>query len=213
MKPISLNREEKSIFGGYYDVFLSEFHNNNEKERNSTVLLYSLYRKSLHASIVPMFANLQLFFGTNIRDAYIEINLFNYLIDEKELILFFIYNKELRVHRIDYSVENNLFKRFDEIQNLGNYSIKLDNCQDPKYMQTTYFNNLIKYNSTENSIVQANPNHYKYEQDIAVLLSCSNKNSNMNEEISYRPTVIELPQCLNYLDSLTGTGLHKINFF
>ena len=213
MKPISLNREEKSIFGGYYDVFLSEFHNNNEKERNSTVLLYSLYRKSLHVSIVPMFANLQLFFGTNIRDAYIEINLFNYLIDEKELILFFIYNKELRVHRIDYSVENNLFKRFDEIQNLGNYSIKLDNCQDPKYMQTTYFNNLIKYNSTENSIVQANPNHYKYEQDIAVLLSCSNKNSNMNEEISYRPTVIELPQCLNYLDSLTGTGLHKINFF
>ena len=213
MKPISLNREEKSIFGGYYDIFLSEFHNNNERERNSTVLLYSLYRKSLHVSLVPMFANLQLFFGTNIRDAYIEINLFNYLIDEKELILFFIYNKELRVHRIDYSVENNLFKRFDEIQNLGNFSVKLDNCEVPKYMQTTYFNNLIKYNSTEKAIVEANPAHYKYEQDIAVLLSCSNKNFNMNEEISYRPTVIELPQCLNYLDSIHGTAYHKINFF
>ena len=212
MKPISLNREEKSIFGGYYDVFLSEFHNNNEGERNSTVLLYSLYRKSLHVSIVPMFADLQLFFGTNIRDAYIEINLFNYLIDEKELILFFIYNKELRVHRIDYSVENNLFKRFDEIQNLGNFFAKLDNCQVPKYMQTTYFKNLIKYNSTEKAIVENNPYHYKYEQDIAVLLSCSNKNANMNEEISYKPIVLELPQCLNYLDSIHGTAYHKINF-
>ena len=79
-------------------------------------------------------------------------------------------------------------------------------------MQTTYFNNLIKYNSTEKAIVDGNPIHYKYEQDIAVLLSCSNKNSNMKEEISYRPTVIELPQCLNYLDSLIGTGYHKINF-
>ena len=213
MKPISLNKEEKSIFGGYYDVFFSEFHNNNEKERNSTVLLYSLYRKSMHVSIVPMFANLELFFGTNIRDAYIEINLFNYLIDSSELILFFIYNKELRVHRIDYSVENNLFKRFDEITNLGNFSAKLDNCQNPKYMQTTYFKNLIKYNSTEKAIVEGNPAHYKYEQDIAVLLSCSNKNNNMNEEISYRPTVIELPQCLNYLDSIHGTAYHKINFF
>jgi len=214
MKPISLNKEEKSILGGYYDVFLSEFHNNNnEGERNTTVLLYSLYRKSSHISLVPMYSSLQLFFGTNIRDAYIEINLFNYLIDEKEIILFFIYNKELRVHRIDYSVENNLFKRFDEIQNLGNFSAKLDNCEVPKYMQTTYFNNLIKYNSIEQAIVEKNKGHYKYEQDIAVLLSCSNKNSNMNEEISYRPIVIEMPQCLNYLDSMIGSAYHKINFF
>ena len=62
MKPIALNKQIKSLLGGYYDVFLSEFHNNFIKEKNSTVLLYSLYRKSLHASIVPMFAKLELFF-------------------------------------------------------------------------------------------------------------------------------------------------------
>ena len=72
--------------------------------------------------------------------------------------------------------------------------------------------NLIKYNSTETSIVNANKNrHYIFEQDLAVLLSCSN--SNINEDISYKPILIEMPQCLNYLDSINGNSIHKINFY
>ena len=216
MKPFALNKQIKSIFGGYYDVFLSEFHNNALYQKNSTVMLYSLYRKSLHASIVPMFANLELFFGTNIRDAYVEINLFNFILDSNEIILFFIYNNYLKVVRVDYSVQNNLFKRFDEIQNLGYYSEKLENCKIPKYMQSTYFTNLIKYNSIESSIVNKNKKaNYIYQQDIAILLTCSNENTNSNgkEDVSYKPKLIEFPQCLNYLDSINGKNMHKVNFY
>ena len=218
MKPFALNKQVKSIFGGYYDVFLAQFHNNVFNDKNSTVLLYSLYRKSLHASVVPMFANLELFFGTNIRDAYVEINLFDFILDGNEIILFFIYNNYLKVVRVDYSVQNNLFKNFKEIQNLGYYSEKLENCKIPKYMQSTYFSNLIKYNSTESSIVNQNKKkHYIYGQDIAVLLTCSNNNdniySNSKEDVSYNPKLIELPQCLNYLDSINRNNIHKINFY
>ena len=211
MKPVALNKQMKSIFGGYYDVFLAEFHN-NDRETKSTVLLYSLYRKSLHTSIVPMFANLELFFGTNIRGAYIENNLFSYLLEPDEVLLFFIYKNDLQVVRVDYSVQNNLFKNFSEIQNLGNYSIKLNNCSIPKYMQTTYITNLIKYDSLDQSIVNENVQyHYIYQQDISVLLSCSD--SDVNEEVKYDPILIRMPQCLNYLDSIHGNGIHFINFY
>ena len=212
MKPIALNKQIKSIFGGYYDVFLAEFHNNQINEKNSTVMLYSLYRKSLHASIVPMFANLELFFGTNIRDAYVEINLFNYIIESTEMILFFIYKNQLRAYRVDYSVQNNLFKNFSEIQNLGYFSQNLENCKIPKYMQSSYITNLIKYNLTESKMVNENKKrHYIYQQDISVLISCSN--SNKNDEVNYEPKIIEMPQCLNSLDSINGINIHKINFY
>ena len=211
MKPVALNREVKSILGGYYDVFLAEFHNNS-KDKKSTVLLYSLYRKSLHASIVPMFANLELFFGTNVRGAYIPINLFNYLLDTDEMLLLFIHQNTLQAVRVDYSVENNLFKDFTDIQNMGNFTAKLNNCTVPKYMQTTYISNLIKYEPLDQSIVDKNKKyHYIYQQDVSVLLSCSN--SNVNETITYNPILIELPQCLNYLDSIHGYNIHKINFY
>ncbi len=212
MKPVALNRELKSIFGGYYDVFLAEFHNNS-KDKKSTVLLYSLYRKSLHASIVPMFANLELFFGTNVKGAYIPINLFNYILDTDEMLLLFVHQNKLQVVRVDYSVENNLFKDFADIQNLGNFTAKLTNCNVPKYMKSTYITNLIKYEPEDQLIVDNNKKyHYIYQQDVSVLLSCSNTNEG-NEEISYNPIVIEMPQCLNYLDSTHGYGIHKINFY
>jgi len=77
-------------------------------------------------------------------------------------------------------------------------------------MQTTYFTNLIKYNSNDQEIVNNyNQYHYKYQNDISLLLSCLNSNG----EISYNPTVIEMPQCLNELDSIHGFGIHKINFY
>ena len=99
-----------------------------------------------------------------------------------------------------------------KIQKLGNYSIKLNNCNVPKYMQTSYITNLIKYNSSEQAIVNENVQyHYIYQQDISVLLSCSN--SDVNEEVKYDPILIRMPQCLNYLDSIHGNGIHFINFY
>ena len=212
MKPIALNREMKSIFGGYYDIFLAEFHNNNMKGKNSTVLLYSLFRKSLYISLVPMFSNLELYFGISIKDDYIESNLFNYLIEQNEIILIFINNNYLTVIRVDYSEQNKLFKTFNDIQKLGYYSEKLNNCKTPKYMQSTYFNNLIKYNSNEQTIVnKKEKSHYIYQKDIATLVSCSN--SNLDNDILYNPTVVEVPQCINDLDSLNGNIVHLINFY
>ena len=212
MRPIALNREMKSIFGGYYDIFLAEFHNNNMKEKNTTVLLYSLYRKSLYISLVPMFSNLELYFGINIKDDYIESNLFDYLIEQNEIILIFINNNYLTVTRVDYSEHNKLFKTFNDIRKLGYYSEKLNNCKTPRYMQSIYFNNLIKYNSTEQAIVKSKEKrHYIYQKDIATLVSCSN--SNLDNDILYSPTMIEVPQCLNDLDSLNGNNIHIINFY
>ena len=54
MLPISLNKQMKSIFGGYYDIFLAEFSEKeyNNKKVNNTVVLYSLYRKSLHRCMI-----------------------------------------------------------------------------------------------------------------------------------------------------------------
>ena len=212
MKPIALNKEIKSIFGGYYDIFLAEFHNNNIKGKNSTVLLYSVFRKSLYISLVPMFSNLELYFGISIKDDYIESNLFNYLIEQNEMILIFINNNYLTVVRVDYSEQNKLFKTFNDIQKLGYYSEKLNNCKASKYMQSTYFNNLIKYNSTEQSIVNSKvKSHFIYQKDIATLVSCSN--SNLDNDIIYNPTVIEVPQCINDLDSLNDNIVHLINFY
>jgi hypothetical protein len=93
-----------------------------------------------------MFSNLELYFGISIKDDYIENNLFNYLMDQDEIVLIFINNNYLTVVRVDYSEQNKLFKTFNDIQKLGDYSEKLNNCKTPKYMQSIYFNNLIKYN-------------------------------------------------------------------
>ena len=105
MLPISLNKQIKSIFGGYYDIFLAEFSEKKESDnkKNNTVILYSFYRKSLHASLVPMFSVLELFFGINIRDDYIETNMFNYLLEGNEMMFIFIYNNMLQAIRVDYS--------------------------------------------------------------------------------------------------------------
>ena len=212
MKPIALKKEMKSIFGGYYDIFLAEFHNINVNGKNSTILLYSLYRKSLYISLVPMFANLELYFGISIKDDYIESNLFNYLIEQDEMILIFINNYYLTMVRVDYSEQNKLFKTFNDIKKLGYYSEKLNICKTPKYMQSTYFYNLIKYNSNDQAIVNSKEkSHFIYQKDIATIVSCSN--SNLDNDILYNPTVIEVPQCINDLDSLNGNIVHLINFY
>ena len=213
MLPISLNKQMKSIFGGYYDIFLAEFSEKeyNNKKVNNTVVLYSLYRKSLHASLVPMFSGLglDLFYGINIRDDYIETNLFNYLLEGNEMVFVFVYGNTLEAIRVNYSKEFNVFKKYHDFGELGYYSTKLDNCKNPKFMQSTYVNSTIKYTEQEKLLVQSHTRQYIYEKDIVSVLSCENEQG----KISYIPKIIQPPQCLIDLDILNGHEIHKINFY
>ena len=211
MLPISLNKQLKSIFGGYYDVFLAEFSEkkSNNKNENNTVILYSLYRKSLHASLVPMFSVLDLFFGINIRDDYIETNLFNYILEGNEMLFVFIYNNRLEAIRVDYSKTFGDFIGYHDFTELGYYSSKLDNCKNPKFMQSTYINNTIKYTEEEKKIVEAGTRQYIFAKDIVSLISCENEQG----IITYVPKTIEPPQCLVDLDNLNNHEIHKINFY
>ena len=168
MLPISLNKQIKSIFGGYYDIFLAEFSEKKESDnkKNNTVILYSFYRKSLHASLVPMFSVLELFFGINIRDDYIETNMFNYLLEGNEMMFIFIYNNMLQAIRVDYSKKFNIFKKYEDFRELGYYSAKLKNCKNPKFMQSTYVNTTIKYTDEEKTIVNGLQRKYLIENKL-----------------------------------------------
>ena len=209
MLPISLNKQLKSIFGGYYDIFLAEFSEKENGKKNNTVLLYSLYRKSLHASLVPMFSFLDLFFGINIRDDYIETNMFNYLLEGNEMVFVFIYNNLLQAIRVDYSKKLNIFKKYEDFRELGYYSTKLTNCKKPKFMRSTYINTTIKYTQKEKEENNKLNKKYILEKDIASIISCEDDEGNIN----YLPKLIELPQCLTDLDDLNGHSIHKINFY
>ena len=211
MLPISLNKQIKSIFGGYYDIFLAEFSEKKESDnkKNNTVILYSFYRKSLHASLVPMFSVLELFFGINIRDDYIETNMFNYLLEGNEMMFIFIYNNMLQAIRVDYSKKFNIFKKYEDFRELGYYSAKLKNCKNPKFMQSTYVNTTIKYTDEEKTIVNGLQRKYLIEKDIASIISCEDDQGKIN----YVPNIIELPQCLIDLDELNNHEIHKINFY
>ena len=99
-----------------------------------------------------MFSLFDLFFGINIRDDYIETNLFNYVLDGNEMVFIFIYNNTLQAIRVDYSKEFNIFKKYNDFGELGYYSTKLTNCKNPKYMRSTFINNTIKYNDEEKQI-------------------------------------------------------------
>ena len=211
MIPISLNKQLKSIFGGYYDIFLAEFSEKKEDDnkKNNTVVLYSFYRKSLHASLVPMFSVLDLFFGINIRDDYIETNMFNYLLEGNEMIFIFIYNNMFQAIRVDYSKKFNIFKKYQDFREYGYYSEKIDNCKNPKFMQSTYVNTTIKYTDEEKIVVNSQKKKYLLEKDIASVISCENEQGTIN----YVTKLIELPQCLIDLDELNNHSIHKINFY
>ena len=212
MLPISLNKQMKSIFGGYYDIFLAEFSEKKESNNklNNTIILYSLYRKSLHASLVPMFSFLDLFFGINIRDDYIETNMFNYILEGNEIIFVFIYNNMLQAIRVDYSKKYNIFKKYEDFRELGYFSTKISSeCKNPKFMQSTYINTTINFSQEEKLEEKNILWNYKKEKDIASIISCEDNNGNIN----YISKLIEMPQCLIDLDNINSHEIHKINFF
>ena len=212
MKPISLNQEWISFTGGIYDTFLLEYHN---KEANETYLLYTLYRKTMRLSIIPAFDDYSLF-GISLKDEYLGYNFFNVLFpNTDELVLVFIMHNKIQARNIELSKSViATFKKISE-KDGGYYESRIDaNCRVPKYMQSAYINSSIKYNSTEQDIVDKNKLvHYTYQRDIAVLLSCAKTVNEENPEIIYVSQTIQLPQCLSDLDSLHGLEFHKINFY
>ena len=212
LKPIALNKEYKSLLGGYYDTFLLEYHN---KEQNETFLYYSLYRKSIQLSLIPILNNSKLFEGINIKDYYIDPNFFNYIIPySNEMILIYLLNNTIKATRVDYSKYSLDFRSLNK-NNLGQYAAKIDqNCKFPKFMQSIFINTLIEYNDADQAIVSENyKSHYIFQKDIEILISCANTEDKNNSEVVYTTKIINLPQCLNELDSIHGFGIHKINFY
>ena len=59
-----------------------------------------------------------------------------------------------------------------EKEKIGFFEGKIDlNCKIPKYLQSAFINSTIKYDSTEQNIVNNYELvHYHYQKDIAVLL-------------------------------------------
>ena len=214
LRPISLNYEYKSFLGGIYDTFLLEYHN---KEKNDTSIIYSLYRKSVRYSIVPIFYNINLFSGVSFKDDYIGYNLLNYLMpNSNEVIFICIYDNMIKATRVDYTNSSFSSLLLNNNRNIPNYyTAKIDEkCKIPKYLRSTYINNYIKYNENDQSIVNNNiQKHYIYQKDIEILLSCASSKEESNSEIVYTSNIIEIPQCLFDLDSTHGFEIHKINFY
>ena len=210
LKPMYLNYEYKSSLGGVYDSFLLEYHN---KESDETALYYSLYRKSIHSALIPILISSNLFQGIKMQFNYIGNNLFNILMPyPNEAILIYIYNNKINATRVEYSIS---YINNNNYSNLGSFSDEINqNCKNPKFIQSTYITNYIKYNDYEQNNVNEDIEHnYIYQKDIEVVLSCEKSNNEESSEIIYTSKIIDLPQCLNELDSMHELGYHKINFF
>ena len=213
LRPISLNNDYMSSTGGLYDKFVMEYHN---KEKNETLLYHCLYRKSQHHSLVTAFNEDVMDFGVFIKENYIGYNLFNVLIPyPNEAVIIYIFNNAIKLTRVDYSTSSSNIQRSAENIGTGSYSTKIpEECKYPKYLQATYIKNYIKYDTSDQDIVNKNiEHHYTHEKDIQIVLSCSNSENDDNSEVVYSTKIISLPQCLIDLDSIHGFGIHKINFY
>ena len=126
MLPISLNKQIKSIFGGYYDIFLAEF----SKKKISIIIIMKIKQlfyihyigKAYMQVQYRCFLYLIYLFWINKRDDYIEANLINYFLKGNEMVFIFIYNNFLQAIRVDYSKEFHIFKRYKDFGELGYYS-------------------------------------------------------------------------------------------
>ena len=213
MKPLSLNNNYRTNLGQYFDTFILEYHN---KEKNETKIMYSLYRKKKRLSLIPFldnFENNNIFKGINIKDDYIDYNIFNNLLPlPNEVIFSYIYNNFLYAIRVDYSSSSNDYKYLTKDTSVY-YRAKIkDNCNIPKLLRTSYKKNYIKYNNHDQFIVNnKTKKQYIFQNDIEIMISCENDDKSSN--ITYISQIIEMPQCLIDLDSINGLSIHKIDFY
>ena len=210
-KPIAIGKEVDSIFGGFYDAFLTEYH--NEKE-NKTILVSSLFRKSLFASFISIADKSKIYYGINVEDFYTDQYLFNHLVpNEKELIAIYTMktgnDMSLIMTRYNFS-ESNTFHRFQEYS-ISNY-LRDDICLKPKHIQSIFVNSFINYSQKDqdemNKPSTSEKQYYKYQKDIVTLLACENEQKN----VYYEYKKIIMPQCLNVLDEINGLAYHKFRF-
>ena len=130
----------------------------------------SLYRKSIHYSLVPKVGSIEITNGIFIKYNYIGFNLFNILVPySDEAVLVYIYNNTLKVKRIEYSKKKAKFQILRQ-DSTSSYTTKIDQkCKYPKFLQSTYINNYIKYNELDQAIVIKNKNsHYIYQKDLEI---------------------------------------------
>ena len=196
--------------GGYFDVFLTQYH---DKINSATYLLSSLYRKSIHSTYIFNFNFFKRYYGINIENQYIEPNLFNILIPNyNDLISIYIMknnNENLLIisrFNLTYTSESHSFLEMS----ISNYLRKGDICSEPKYMQSIFVNSFINYSKIDKEIINNNgiDNYYKYQKDIVSLISCKN---NQND-IIYDANKIIIPQCLKNLDEINGKDKHILKF-
>ena len=197
------------IEGGYFDVFLTQYH---DRINSATFLLSSLYRKSSHSAYIFKFNLFRRYYGINIENQYVEPNLFNILIPNyNDLITVYIMknnNKNILImsrFNLAYTSESHSFVEMS----ISNYLREGDICSEPKYMQSMFVNSFINYNNKDKEIINKNgvDNYYKYQKDIVSLISCKN-----NQNIIYDTKKIIIPQCLKTLDEINDKDKHILRF-
>ena len=210
-RSISIGLEiHDSIEGGFFDVFLTQYH---DKANDRTFLLSSLYRKSIHSTYIFKFNLFRKFYGINFENKYIEPNLFNILIpNHNDLIAIYIMknnNKNLLImsrFNLTYTTQSHSFIEMS----ISNYLREGDICSEPKYMQSIFVNSFINYSNKDKEIINNNGinNYYKYQKDIVSLISCKNNQNG----ITYDTKKIIIPQCLKALDEINGKDKHILRF-
>ena len=208
-KPINIDTTYHSLNGYYLHYFLTEYHS---KDLDKTILVSSIFIKSLKSSYISFNNRVEKYYGINIEDRYISQYLFNHLLPSNDdLIIIYI----MKVN----NVNNLLMSRYNLSESItfhtlrepcmSNY-IKDNICSNPKYIQSLLINSPINYSQNDRNIINSNTgnNYYKYQKDIVSLIACSNVNNN----VFYQTSKIIIPQCLNTLDELNENDKHIIKF-
>ena len=207
---IGLSKETYLNIGKSGSYFLTEYHDSSS---NKTRLMTSIYLNYYLTSYILRFEDLEIYNGINIEDEYIEPNLFNTLLtDKEELIITYVMKggegkNLLLLNKYDFRQSLQVQSKFDKYT-LSNY-ISGDICENPKYMQTMFINSYINYEAKDKEIIEALPNekYYKYQKDIGIVISCEKNNG----DIEYETKKIVMPQCINKLNQINK--IEKNNLF
>ena len=203
-KPIGIYKYLFSASSGKYaDYFLTEYH---DKASNKTRLVTSLYVNHDLISFILNVENMGVYHGINIEDFYISPNLFNNLLPNRnEIIIIYIMRgvqgqNLLLLNRYDYNEDLKKKTKLDKYS-MSNY-LKNVACENPKYMQSMFVTSFIDYNLREKEIIdgQKDKQFYKYQKDIATIISCDDENG----KPFYETKKIKMPQCLNILNEING---------
>ena len=208
-KPMQINKQIHDIFGRNFDAFLTEYH---DKDLDKTILVSSLYRKTVSTVWISKSDTFNMYYGVNIEDCYINPHLFNHLIpNQNDLIIIYTMktgnNMSLVMTRFNLTSSIQYHKKFKEYS-MSNY-LRNDICSNPKHIQSFFLNSLINYNSNDIEIIRnTGGNYYKYQRDIITLFACADNNNN----VYYESKKVMMPQCLNTLDNINNNDKHIIKF-